>query len=624
MNIDRAGRDKGLIKIMHGMAQLFVFLSLLFMQPVQAQQDGAYLFETHCAICHQSSIEQQALGPELDVLRQMTPEYILRAMDTGLMRSQARERTRTQRYILAEYLSGKKFGTVAVNPIPQSAYCGAGTPGLNNEPTGPAWNGWGSAITNARFQLADAAGVSADDVPRLKLKWAFGYPEATSGGTQPVVVGGRLYVGNAVGDVYAIDAKSGCIHWTIEVDGGVRSAITVGQASEGGRLLAFFGDQAANAYAVDAQTGEVVWKVKVDEHPRAVITAAPALYEGRLYVPVSSREESQVRNLGYPCCRFRGSLLALNTANGDLIWKTYTIKDEAEPLGTDENGTQFWGPSGSPIWNAPTIDIKRRLLYIGTGNNYSIPATETSDAIIAFDMDDGDIRWVSQVTELDIWSSGCRAYGEDPYICPDVDAPDTDFGNSPVLVEVNGRDLLIAGNKLGLVYAFDPDDDGSILWTESTGKGTTSGGIMWGTATDGEKVYAANNYFNTEEPEETGGVSAIDLTSGRTVWSVPALPCEGRERCKPSHAAAVTVIPGVVFSGTMDGRLRALSTLDGRTLWEYDTAREFDTINGIKANGGSMSNAGVTVVDGLVYVNSGYSHHGAIIPGNVLLAFSVE
>jgi polyvinyl alcohol dehydrogenase (cytochrome) len=307
-----------------------------------------------------------------------------------------------------------------------------------------------------------------------------------------------------------------------------------------------------------------------------------------------------------------------------LLWKTFTIENEAKPIGKNSIGTQLWGPSGDPIWNAPTIDVKRNLLYVGTGNNYSIPATSTSDAIVAFDMDSGVIRWVRQVADNDVWSSACRTFGQDTYLCPDIDAPDTDFGNSPILVNLNGRDLLVAGNKLGLVYAFDPDNEGEIIWQESTGKGATSGGIMWGLAIDGENAYAGNNYFNTSEPESTGGISAINLLSGKTIWSVPPLSCEKRERCKPSHAAAVTLIPGVLFSGTMDGRIRALSTLDGKTLWQYDTARDFTTINGIKANGGSMSNAGATVVDGMVYINSGYAHHGAIIPGNVLLAFTIE
>lgn len=591
--------------------------------PVHAQQSGATLYGTYCATCHEVEGGAEALGPELDVMRQMTPEHILEVIESGTMRAQASERSRGERRILAEYLSGKAFGSVPVALIPQSAYCGDDSARFSNTLAPPAWNGWGGTLTNTRFQSADAAGLSVGDVPRLSLKWAFGYPGATSGGTQPVVVGGRLYVGTAEGDVFSLDAETGCIHWMFQSEAGVRSAISIG-TSEGGGLIAYFGDQAANVYGVNAETGTVLWKRRIEDHPRAVVTGAPALHAGRLYVPVSSRVESQVRNPKYPCCRFRGSMVALDASNGNVLWKTYTIPDAAEPIGRNSIGTQLWGPSGVPIWTAPTLDVERNLLYAATGNNYSIPATNASDAILAFDMDSGEIRWISQVVEDDIWNSSCRANGSDPFVCPDPDAPDTDFANSPILVDMDGQQILIAGNKLGMVYAFDPDAEGRIIWQESTGKGATSGGIMWGPAVDEQNVYAANNYFNTSEPDSTGGIMAFDLASGRTIWSVPPLSCVERSPCKPSHAAAVTAIPGVLFSGTMDGRLRALSTEDGETLWEYDTARDFPTVNQVRANGGSMSNAGATVVGGMVFTNSGYSHHGGIIAGNVLLAFSVE
>ena len=591
--------------------------------PAHAQRDGAELFGTYCATCHQVEGGQEALGPVLDVMLQMTPEHILEVLETGTMRAQASERSRGERRILAEYLSGKTFGSVPPDLIPQSAFCGGATLPFSNRPTGPAWNGWGATTTNTRFQPADSAGLSAEDVPRLGLKWAFGYPGATSGGTQPVVVGGRLYVGTAEGDVFSLDADTGCVHWMFQTEGGVRSAISIG-VSRGGELVAYFGDQAANVYGVDARTGRSLWKKKVDDHPRAVVTGAPSLHAGRLYVPVSSRVESQVRNPKYPCCQFRGSMVALDASTGNVLWKTYTIPDEAQPIGKNSIGTQLWGPSGVPIWNAPTIDVERNLLYAGTGNNYSTPSTDTSDAILAFDMDSGEIRWISQVVEDDIWNSSCRAAGRDPFVCPDPDAPDTDFANSPILVDLDGRGMLIAGNKLGAVYAFDPDDEGRIIWQESNGKGATSGGVMWGPAVDDDNVYAANAYFNRSEPDATGGIMAFDLVSGRTIWSVPPLSCAERTPCKPSHSAAVTAIPGVLFSGTMDGRLRALSTQDGKTLWEYDTARDFQTVNLVNANGGSISNAGATVVGGMVFANSGYSHHGGVIPGNVLLAFSVE
>src|SRR5213592_3987643 len=354
-------------------------------KPLLAQEDGAYLYKIYCAICHDAT-DSEARAPGRAVLRQMTPEHILQVLESGVMKTQAAERSRVQRRILAEYLSEKKFGSVPPDIIPRSAFCGNGVGASANTNSTAEWNGWGVTITNTRFQSASAAGLSAAEVPRLKLKWAFGFPGATTGETQPVVVGGRLYIGDAEGDVFALDVRTGCIHWNFQADAGVRSAMVIGKTS-GGKPVGYFGDQSANMYAVDAQNGKLIWKTKIDQNSRAAITAAAALDGSRLYVPVSSREESQVDDLKYPCCTFRGSMVAIDVSNGKVLWKTYTIEGEADQVGKNSIGTQFWGPSGAAIWNTPTIDVKRRLLYSGTGNNYSVPATNTSDAVVAFDMD---------------------------------------------------------------------------------------------------------------------------------------------------------------------------------------------------------------------------------------------
>ena len=590
--------------------------------PVRAQQDGPYLFQTYCAICHEASPSVEARGPSRDIMSQMTPEHILQVLEAGVMKAQAAERSRAQRRTLAEYLSGKSFGGSSPELIPPSAFCSAAAAPMASIPA-VAWNGWGVNITNTRFQSAVAAQLTAADVPRLKLKWAFGYPGAASGGTQPVVVGNGLYVGTAEGDLYALDAKSGCVRWTFQAEGGIRSAVSIG-AFSGNRLAAYFGDQSATVYAVDANTGSLLWKKRIDDNPRAAITGAPALSDGRLYVPVSSREESQVGDPRYPCCRFRGSMAALDASTGKVLWKTYTIAEEAHRRGKNSAGTDLWGPSGVPIWNAPTVDRKRNLVYAGTGNNYSTPGTNASDAIVAFDMKSGRIRWISQVSANDVWNGSCRLPTRNDIVCPDADAPDADFSASPALIETNGRDVILAANKAGTLYALDPDKQGKVLWQQTTGKGSTGGGVMWGPAVDGRNVYVANAYFNAAEPQATGTLSAFEIERGRLVWSVVPPPCGTRRSCKPSRAAAVTALPGIVFSATWDGRLQAFSSEKGTLLWEYDTARDFQTVNGVKANGGSVSNAGATVVGGMVFTNSGYSHHGGLAPGNVLLAFGID
>lgn len=584
---------------------------------------GAALFKTYCAHCHEGP-GADAQAPSLDVLRRLSAEQVLDALERGVMRARAAERSRAERRELAAYASGKPLGAVSSHAMSKSAFCSGTSAPPANPLAGLSWNGWGVGLNNARFQSAEAAGVTADSVSRLTLKWAFGLPGASSAGTQPVVAGGRVYIATAEGELYVLDAETGCVHWTLEVEAAVRSAITLEQRPNGG-LVAYFADQAANVYAVDARAGKVLWRVEVDDHPHAAITAAPQLYNGRLYVPVSSREESQVGDPRYPCCSFRGSVVALDAATGRQIWKTYSVAENPMPTAKNSIGTQLYGPAGGAIWNTPTIDVKRRVLYVGTGNNFAPPATMLSDSLVALDLETGQVRWSKQVTENDIWNGSCRSPNREAAVCPDKDAPDFDFTGSSFLVDAGtGRQLIVVGNKSGVIFAFDPDAAGKIVWERRVAQGGASGGVFWGSATDGTNIYAANADFFADKPEASGGMNAVDLRTGRLVWGVPGAGCANRKPCKPSQNAAVTLIPGVVFSGTMDGRLRAYSTRDGSVLWEYDTAREFPTVNNVKANGGSMSNSGPAIVGGMLFVNSGYSHHGGILPGNVLLAFSTE
>jgi polyvinyl alcohol dehydrogenase (cytochrome) len=594
-------------------------------------QDGAALFQAHCALCHDADAGAADAGaagrvPSREVLKQLSPDQIVTALEKGAMRAQGADRSRAERYALAEFLSGKPY-TSNANAIPRSAFCQGPEDSVADAANGPSWNGWGVSSQNTRFQPAAAAGLSPEDLPKLHLKWAFGFPGATSASAQPAVFAGRVYVGSWEGDVYSLDAKTGCIRWTIETEAGIRSAVSIGK-DPSGRFVAYFADLAANVYAVDAATGKPIWKVKIDDYPFARVTGSPVLHQGRLYVPLSAREESQVANLKYVCCKFRGSVAALDAASGKLIWKTLMIDQEPQPTQKNPAGTQMWGPAGAAVWSAPTIDVERNALYVGTGNSYSFPPVGTTDAIIALDLDSGKIRWVRQMTDLDVWNGGCSAGG--PQVCS-KDAPDFDFGASPILVKgEDGKRVLLAGNKSAMLYAMDPDQDGKLMWQQKLGRGGTSGGILWGPAVDDRTIYAALTdqvpigRGREVDPNVGGGIVAVPIAGGDKRWSTPNPPCGDRKPCSPTQAAAVTAIPGVVFSGSNDGHMRAYSTQDGKILWEYDTVREFTTVNGIKAKGGSINNGGPAVAGGMVFTNAGYSHHSGVIPGNVLLAFSAE
>lgn len=588
-------------------------------------QDGAALFKTYCSRCHEAGEQQPA--PSRDTLKQLSPEQIVTALEKGAMNAQGAERSRAERRALAEYLSGKPLDTM-VNPIPRSAFCQSPEAPFRSAATGPSWNGWGVTAQNTRFQSAGAAGLSPDDVPRLKLKWAFGFPGATSASAQPVVFAGRVYVGSWEGDLYSLDANTGCIRWMMETEAGIRSAVTIGKAATGAGYAAYFGDLAANVYAVDAGTGKLLWKVKVDDYPLARVTGSPTLREGRLYIPLSAREESQVADPTFVCCKFRGNVVALDATTGKRIWKTYVIEQEPRPTQKSRAGTQLWGPAGAGIWNSPTVDPKQNAVYVGTGNSYSFPPVKTTDAIVALDMKTGKIRWVRQMTDLDVWNGGCRV--GDPIVCSE-DAPDYDFGASPILVErKDGGRILLAGNKSAILYALDPDRDGKIVWQQKIGRGGTSGGILWGPATDGQAIYAATTDVvraangRDIDPNIGGGITAVDIGGGDKLWSTPHPPCGDRRPCSPTQPAAVSAFPGVVFSGSNDGHIRAYASKDGKIIWDYDTVHEFRSVNGVKASGGSINNGGPAIAGGMLFTNSGYSHHSGIIPGNVLLAFAVQ
>jgi polyvinyl alcohol dehydrogenase (cytochrome) len=490
---------------------------------------------------------------------------------------------------------------------------------------GPRWNGWGVDINNSRFQPTAMAGLTPEQVPRLQLKWEFGFPGASAANAQPTIVGGLLFVGGGDRKVYALDAKSGCIRWTFATEAVVRTAISVGPISGTDQFAVFFGDVRASVYAVNATTGALMWKTKVEDHPAARIVGAPTLYSGVLYVPVSSFEEATGSQPTYQCCTFRGSVVALDSATGRQIWKAYTIPEAPRPTNRNAIGTQLYGPAGAAVWSAPTIDVQRHAVYVATGNSYSNPPAETSDAILTFDLATGSMLWHRQATAKDSFVVAC--YGADQTNCPEDHGPDSDFGQSPILASSpNGQRVLVVGQKSGVVYALDPDQEGKILWQTRIGRGGPLGGIMWGSAADEERVYVAYSDLHgtmSPDPAAGGGLFALDLATGKISMQAPPVPCGDRSQCSPALSAAVTAIPGVVFSGVVSGYLRAYATADAKLLWEVDTARDYVTVNSVSAHGGAMDGPDPTIVDGMLYVASGYAQWGGL-PGNVLLAFEVR
>ena len=577
-----------------------------------AVEDGSALFVKNCAVCHNPGGANRTPTP--DMLRKLSKAAIVAALETGVMKAQAASMSPAGRVAVAEYLGA---GTAAAAAQAANA-CPENPPFTRIE----GWNGWAGDLANSRFQPAAAGGLTAADVPKLKVKWAFGFPDTLSVFGQPTIAGGRLFFGSSSGTVYSLDTTSGCVYWTFKAPTTVRTPISLGKLPDG-RIAAYFGDTRAAVYAIDAQGGQIIWKAQADDHKFARVTGAPKLVEGRLYVPVASGvEEMLAAQPKYPCCTFRGSVAAFDAATGKRLWKTYTIPDPPAIVRTNAAGTKLFGPSGAGVWSSPTVDLKRRALYVGTGNNYSDPATRYSDAVIAFDMDTGSVRWVRQMNPGDAWNGACLASnGNDS--CPQPPGEDTDIGASPILATLDGRDVLAVGQKSGVVYGIDPGDKGGILWKTRIGKGGALGGIMWGMAAVDGAIYVPLSDFSLD-PNTGGGMFALSL-NGKVLWSTPAPrpACEGKNGCGTSQMAPATAIPGAVFSGSMDGHLRAYDAETGKVIWDFDTLREFDTVNGVKARGGSLNATGPTAAGGTLFVDSGYGQLGGM-PGNVLLALTVE
>lgn len=568
------------------------------------------LYKKNCAMCH----DQAANGaPSRLALLGRSSDAILKSLQTGLMREQGKALKPLERKLVADYL-GTSVAKVTTTRCT----------GKLSLTTSPLWNRWGNGTANRRYQPARMGGITPQNVGTLALKWAFAFPGATRARSQPVVTKEALFTGSQDGRVYALDMATGCIWWSFRAASEVRSAPTLDTDANGKIDRLYFGDFEANVYAVNARTGQLIWKRSVKDHPAGTITGSPTLYDGRLYVPMSSTEVVSAMNGDYSCCTFRGGVAAIAASDGARLWRMYTSA-VPQKNGLNRKGVPALSPSGAPVWSSPTIDANRGLLYLGTGENYSSPANDMSDAIVAVEMATGKIRWVRQLLSGDAWNASCGTIGNN-INCPKEEGPDLDFGAPPILATLaNGTDIILAGQKSGLVFGIAPDD-GRILWQQRAGMGGFNGGVHWGMASDSRTLYVAI----ADTPGNKGavgprrpGLHAFDIQTGKPIWSrIEPQTCAQRAfKCETALSAPVTLTDGIVFGAAHNGLLRAYSTQNGALLWSFDTRRAFPTVNGVKGAGGSIDSAGPVIAGGRIIVNSGYDKFGEI-PGNLLLVFA--
>jgi polyvinyl alcohol dehydrogenase (cytochrome) len=601
------------------------------------ENQGQDLFKRHCYHCHNGSVPK---APHKYLLQEMPTRIIYQTLTTGAMKDIAANLADNQRRLIAEYLTQKKLGETIETHRPLK-YCENNAQWFDYaQPV--AASGWGiGSVDNTRSITQDVAGLTAQDVKRLKLKWAFAFPSGMASRSLPAAAGGALFIGSKSGRVFAMDAKTGCVHWVFKASSTIRAAISMSgwqggqsRSSEQAPTVYFGGNTTTEVYAVNAVTGELRWRTKVGSHRDAKLTGSPTLHTSEngnyLYVPLSSTEVLRTPAPSYSCCTFRGSVSKLNADTGEILWKSYVIPTVPTEQYKNAAGTAQWGPSGAGVWNSPTIDEKRGRLYVGTGENGSSP-TENGGAIVAINLSDGNIDWVMQTTPGEAYNMSCGLGRE--LNCPKEykGRIDLDFAASPVLLtNDNGKNIIVAAQKTGWIFGLDPDRNGKILWRTSVSRGDYNKGVLYGMAADQGNVFAtvrddrgnplAGPYPGIDEL----GVYAIDAFSGKWKWSAPVSRDCKNAQCR-GYSAALTTIPNVVFAPAKDGFFRALNSVTGELLWQFNTAQHYNTVNGTAAQGGSINGPGPIIVNGMVYLTSGDGFASAIDQlGNVLLAFSVD
>ncbi len=585
---------------------------------------GKGLFDKNCAQCHLGGVPK---APHREFLEFMPPQAVVKSLNEGVMRDMAAHLKPEERVQVAEYLarSERRHWKEAVPPV----MC-TGPAKEFDLSRPPAQAGWGYDARN--FTPAEVAKLTAADLPKLKLKWAFGFPGATRARSQPVAAMRAVFVGSEDGTVYAFDLATGCARWTSQVSAEVRTAIVVEPWAAGTKPARnprlFFGDLLGRVYAMDALTGAVLWRVSPDDHANATITATPLLVGDTLYVGVSSLEVVTAADVNYACCTFRGSVNAIDANTGATKWRHFTVENPPTPQGKTRVGTTILGPSGAPVWTSPVYDAKRGVIYHGSGENYSSPPDRNSDAIFAIDAKTGARRWQYQITTGDAWNATCTM--PDHPNCPKEQGPDFDLSASPLLIELgDGKDIVVASSKAGIPTAVDPDT-GKLVWQTPIGRGSIQGGTHFGIAAEGTRVYVPITDMNMDSMgrpfDDPGapGMHAVDARTGQRLWSsTHGDECRGRKHCDPGISAAATAIPGMVLAGAWDGYLRAYDGATGEVLWAVDTTIPVKGTNGEIAQGGSIGGPGPLVIDGHVIINSGYAFSDHM-PGNAFLVYSID
>ena len=606
--------------ILRRAASLLAISAIGLISPVCSIEDAPsaeVLYKTYCSTCHEGNISK---APPLSMMAVFSPSAVLRTMNYVVMQSQAKALSPEQRQQVAEFMTGKSLGDSAINLPPA---CENTDIDLRRP---PLVTGWGIDHANKRYFGPEITAITIDNIAELEVAWAYAFPDSNRARSQPTIAGDTVFVGSQSGHVLALDKQTGCLRWTFTTVAEVRTGIIISPwdvTNPSAQPMAYFGDLVGNVYGINARTGELVWRDRPSEHPSLTITAAPALHNGRLYVPMSSLEVVVAADPNYACCTFRGGVVSYDAKTGAKHWLAHTISESPMEVGRNSIGTPVLAPSGAPVWGTPVIDIKRNRLYLGTGESYSSPAANTSDAILALDLQTGNILWHFQATAGDAWNMGCETEGR--INCPEEDGPDYDFGAATLLMQdKNGDDILIAGQKSGVVFGIDPNE-GSLRWQNKLGRGGIQGGVHFCMAADEDTLFIpmSDFYGGPRWPGPTfPGMFAVNPTTGEKLWFRGTEDtCGDRAYCDPGLSAASSAIAGGIVAGAMDGHLRAYAKNSGSVVWQFNALEPQIAVNSASAIGGSFGGASGPVFDGdMMFITSGYGLYFHM-PGNALVAF---
>ena len=594
--------------------------------PADPNHPGKKIYDERCGACHDKPSEMRTVP--FAALRAMRHGTIHFALTQGKMKQQATGLNEQQLGTLIDFVVGRQ---VLDDAWIKRMQCGPERK-LDLKAQVKV-NGFGFDVRNTRALTREQSGLATTDFKDMELAWALAFPGATTMRSQPAVIGNVLFL--PVGDngrLFALNVggDTPCIHWTYTSDVPLRSGVSIGKMPGTNRSVLVFNDVATRIQLLDAANGKLLWKTQIGLTNLSNATGTPVIFGDRVFAPLSASELNFGGDNKHVCCTTHGAFYALDLRTGRKLWTYHTMED-AKPVRDRGDGQMMWGPSGAPIWNSPLLDAKRGLIYVGTGESTSAPIAPTTDAVLALDMKTGKLRWRYQATPDDLFLTACmrRPNGLN---CPKEGRMlDHDFGAAFIMAQrADGSDLLLAGQKSGMLWALNPDN-GKLVWNREFGKGSPVGGIHWGMTYDGTSVYVPIHSFpgpDGTDPNQTPGLHAVRVDDGHVRWSYEAKPECGGDRPKRvpnchniGLTGAATLIDGAVVEGSADGFLRAFDAATGQVLFEYDTARTYDGINGIAGKGGGIDNASIVATNGLVFVNSGYGLMGGQGAGNVFLAF---